>query len=86
MANAIKDMTSHGADHVSECCDYETSSTHNTEETIAVAPLLHGFNLPVALLILVLSVVLPQRKLPSYKGSYLPFYFHRFSIGVFQLE
>jgi len=86
MAHTISDMTSHGAAHVSECCDYKTDAGHHTEETIAIAPLFNDFSVPVALLILVLAVVLFQRKIPLYEGSHSPFYFHRFSRGVFQLE
>lgn len=86
MANTVNAMHGHGADHVSECCDYETASGHHTEETIAIAPLFNDFAVPAAILILVLAVVFLQKKIASFKGSYLPFFYHRFSRGVFQLE
>jgi|GEM_PF-4863454 len=86
MANTVNAMHGHGTDHVSECCDYETASGHHIEETIAIASLFNDFAVPAALLILVLTVVFLQEKPPSFVGNYLPYFFHKFSRGVFQLE
>lgn len=66
---------------MSECCDF-TTSHGNTVDSVS-GPLL--FFLPVLFLLLAIAVGYQNSGL-KFHSSYLPYFFHKFSEGIFQLE
>jgi len=68
----------------SECCEGQTIA-HHTEEIAAVIMEFNTYT-PVALLILVFTVLFVYRERYLFQGVYSHYNFHKFSQGVFQLE